>query len=101
NLCYTICIMATINISLPQSMYNDAKKLLAKHRYASISELVREGLKRVLYPEITENGFTKEFEDKVLEAADEPTDKDEVWETPEDVNRFFSKLKNEIREKKK
>jgi len=36
--------------------------------YASISELIRQALRDVLYPKITENGFTPEFEEAVLRA---------------------------------
>jgi len=39
--------------------------------YASISELIRHALRDVLYPKITENGFTPEFEKKVLQAEKE------------------------------
>lgn len=60
--------MATINISLPASMYKDAKAALKSQGYASISELIRSALRRVLYPRLTVNGFTPEFEEKVLQA---------------------------------
>lgn len=69
----------TVNISLPQSLYNDAKKLLTKRGYASLSELIRDSLRTVLYPRITENGFTPEFEEEILEAAKEPVEKAKVW----------------------
>lgn len=61
----------TINISLPKALYDDAKKHVTKRRYTSVSELIREALRSKLYPELTENGFTREFEDKVLEAEKE------------------------------
>jgi len=91
--------MATINISLPKQMHEDAKRALSTRRYASISELIRDALRKILYPELTENGFTKEFEDEVLRSAAEPRDKDKVWETPEDVDRYFNALDKKIREK--
>lgn len=40
----------TINISLPKSMYQDAKRLLEKRGYISISELIRDVLRDILYP---------------------------------------------------
>jgi Arc/MetJ-type ribon-helix-helix transcriptional regulator len=63
--------MMTINISMPKAMYADAKKKVAARRYASISELIRDGVRAILYPNITVNGFTKEFEDSVLKSEKE------------------------------
>jgi len=60
--------MATINISLPTTMYQDAKAVRKLRGYASISELIRHALRDVLYPRVTENGFTPAFEKKVLQA---------------------------------
>src|SRR3989338_6855624 len=72
--------MATVNISIPNNMYNDAKKILAKRGYASLIELIRDTLRKAIYPNITENGFTPEFEAMVLEAAKEPVEKSKEWE---------------------
>lgn len=93
--------MATINISLPKSMYEDTKKMIRSKRYASVSELVRDALRKMLYPELTENGFTPEFEEQVLRSAAEPRNKDMVWETEEDIRNFFRDLKTETRKKNK
>lgn len=71
---------STINISLPKSMYQDAKKLLAQRGYTSISELIRDALRDMIYPRLTENGFTPEFEEEVLRRAGEPTENDIVWD---------------------
>jgi Arc/MetJ-type ribon-helix-helix transcriptional regulator len=84
--------MATINISLPQTMYEDAKKMLAQKRYATISELMRDALRKLLYRETTENGFTNEFEDFVLHAASESKEEDIILETDEDIKNYFTKL---------
>ena len=70
----------TINISLPKSLYLDAKKALVNRGYTSISELIRDALRHTLYPHLTENGFTPEFEDAVLEAAKEPIEKSIEWD---------------------
>lgn len=75
-----MCIMATINISLPASMYKDAKAALKSQGYASISELIRSALRKVLYPRLTVNGFTPEFEDQVLRAAAEPIEDSVQWD---------------------
>lgn len=97
--------MTTINISLPTSMYLDAKKFLASRGYASISELLRDTLRDTLYPRLTENGFTPEFEEMVLESAKEPVERSIEWDgkTPftEFVLRHASKHngKNKIHRK--
>lgn len=72
--------MATVNISIPDSMYIDAKKVVVKKGYASLSELVRDTLRKIIYPEVTENGFTPEFEEEVLKAAAEPIENDREWD---------------------
>lgn len=82
----------TINISLPKNMYRDAKQTIREKGYSSISELVRDGLRKIVYPELTENGFTPEFEEVVLRSAKESVDEKDVWETPEDIDRYFAKL---------
>lgn len=87
----------TINISLPKSMYEDAREVVKEKRFTSISELIRHALRDVLYPGgLTENGFTPEFEDAVLKAEKQPIENDTVWETESDIDNYFLKLKNEI-----
>lgn len=86
--------MATVNISIPDNMYNDAKKILAKKGYASLSELVRDTLRKTIYPEYTQNGFTPEFEEEVLAAEKEP-DVGE-WKTEKDIDDYFANLKKKL-----
>jgi len=64
----------TINISLPKAMYADAKKIMAKQRYASFSEFLREQVRQAIYQAkgLTVNGFTPEFEAEVLRRANDP-----------------------------
>lgn len=69
----------TINISLPKPLYADVKRKVAQNRYASVSELIRDAVRRILYPGLTENGFTKEFEDRVLKAEAEPEENGIEW----------------------
>lgn len=73
--------MTTINISLPKQLHKAAKKLVTEEKYSSISEVVRAGIRRVLYDadKITENGFPGWFEDQVLESAAEPIKKSKEW----------------------
>ncbi len=61
-------------------MYADMKKALAKRRYTSISELIREAVRNVLYPpKVTVNGFTPEFEEQVLASAKSSRKNDVTW----------------------
>jgi len=83
----------TINISLPKSMYEDARSEVKRARYASISEFIRHALRSALYPSgLTVNGFTPEFEDVVLEAAKEPIGKAKVWSSDKDIDAYFKRL---------
>ncbi|EKE04962.1 MAG: hypothetical protein ACD_19C00427G0009 [uncultured bacterium] len=85
---------ATINISLPASMYEDAKDVSKNEGYASISELIRHALRAVLYPSgLTVNGFTPEFENMVLESAKEPVSNDIVLKTDKEIHDYFVNLK--------
>lgn len=96
-------MMATINISLPKKLHQDAKKMVAEEKYSSISEVVRAGIRRVLYDadKITENGFPGWFEDKVLESAAQPPSKNDiVLETDEDIDKFFRRLHSRLKKRK-
>lgn len=81
----------TINISLPKSMYQDAKKMLSKRGYTSISELIRNALRDELYPKLTENGFTPEFEEEVIRRSKEPRKKDIEWNGKGSLTDFVLK----------
>lgn len=61
-------------------MYKDIKRYLPRRGYTSVSELIRNLVRREMYPEITENGFTREFEERVLKASAEPIEDDIVWD---------------------
>lgn len=85
--------MTTVNISLPTNLYKDIKKTIKERGYSSVSELVRDAVRRILYPELTENGFTPEFEEMVIESAKEPIEKGMLLETDQDVKNYFKFLK--------
>jgi Arc/MetJ-type ribon-helix-helix transcriptional regulator len=87
-------MLTTINISLPKEMIEDAKKFVKKKQYASVSELIRDTLRKKLYPDLTENGFTREFEDAVLRSEKSPTKNDVVLKTNKDIDKFFRDLHN-------
>lgn len=84
----------TINISIPSQLYKEIKNFLTKRGYASISEFFRDAARDKLHPMVTENGFTPEFERRVLEAAKEPLrDDDVVLKTDKDVENYFRHLR--------
>lgn len=87
---------ATINISLPTQMYQDIKSAMKAQGYASVSEYIRSSIRSQIYPRITENGFTPEFEEGVLRAELEPIENDGVWETNTDVDAYFKQIEQEI-----
>lgn len=93
----------TINISLPSEMYKDAKKIVAERRYASISELVRDALRKIVYQEeeITENGFPRWFENRILEVAKEPFDNSKTIETDQDLENYFKEMHSRIKQARK
>lgn len=86
-------MLTTINISLPRDMYKDAKRALATKRYSSVSELIRDALRKTLYGEITQNGFTKGFENEVLASAAESRKDDTKLRTDKEVGDYFRHLK--------
>ncbi|KKU87341.1 hypothetical protein A3A64_02800 [Candidatus Gottesmanbacteria bacterium RIFCSPLOWO2_01_FULL_48_11] len=61
----------TINISLSQGLYDEAKKHQREYHYSALSELIRDALRWWLNPRLTRNGFTPEFEREVLRAEKE------------------------------
>lgn len=94
--------MTTINISLPTSLYKDIKKTIKQRGYSSVSELARDGFRKIIYQQegLTENGFTPEFEEEVLKAAKEPLENDIVLETDEDIDKFFDELHKKVEKRR-
>jgi len=90
-------MLTTINISLPKDMYNDAKRALIAKRYSSVSELIRDALRKTLYGRITQNGFTNEFEDYVLESSRDSEKKDLVFESEKDLEEYFNGKNKTVR----
>lgn len=79
----------TVNISLPTTMYEDAKRHVKRRGYASVSELIRDAVREWLYPRITVNGFTPEFEKQVLAAEKEPLENDVVLTSDKAIRDYF------------
>lgn len=94
--------MNTVNISMPENMYKDVKKMLSGRGYSSVSELVRDALRKILYSGTTESGFSREFENEVLESSAQSPRKDIVLKTDRDINKYFREFrkKAEIRKKR-
>ena len=80
----------TINISLPKNLYNDAKKIVSQKGYTSISELIRDALRSLVYPSLTQNGFTPKFEEEILRRAKKPLDNDVAWDGKTPFVEFVS-----------
>ena len=93
--------MNTVNISLPENMYKDVKKMLSGHGYSSVSELVRDALRKILYSGTTESGFSRKFENEVLESAAQSPRKDIVLKTDQDINKYFRKFHKRVDIKRK
>lgn len=81
----------TVNISLPKAMYADARRMAGERKYTSISEFIRDALRRMLYPQLTENGFTPEMEQEILKIAAGSMDNDIVWDGKTDPIEFALK----------
>lgn len=92
---YNNCIMKnkTINISLPEKLYAEAKKHQRQYHYTSVSELIRDALRWWLNPRLTRNGFTPEFEREVLESAKEPVENAVEWDGKGSFTDFVLKHK--------
>lgn len=93
--------ITTVNISLPTTMYEDAKRHVKRRGYASVSELIRDAVREWLYPRVTVNGFTPEFERAVLKAEKEPIENDKVWNGKGSFSDFVLNTKQSKRKLKK
>lgn len=82
-------------------MYEDIRKYLSQKGYTSISEFFRDAARDKVYPEVTENGFTPEFEEAVFEAAKEPIDHSKTWKTEKDIHDYFENLRKELKIKRR
>lgn len=87
---------------MPDELKKAVNQLVSRGWYASVSELIREGTRRIIEtsPKLTINGFTEEFENEVLKAANEPVDKSMVWENEADIDNYFDNLKLKYKREK-
>jgi len=93
--------MNTVNISLTENMYKDIKKMLSGRGYSSVGELVRDALRKILYTETTESGFSREFENEVFDSAAQSPRKDIVLKTDRDINKYFTKFRKKAETRRK
>lgn len=85
--------MQTVNISLPVSLYSQAKNYMENTGYASISEVMRQALRKLLrLEELTENGYTAQAEESIVKVMKEPALKDLTFKHGDNVDDFFKKL---------
>ncbi len=91
-----------VNVSMPDELKNALDQLVARGWYTSVSELVREGARRVIAtsPKLTINGFAEDFENEVLEAANEPLAGSPVWKNEADIDNYFDNLKLKLKSKR-
>ena len=89
---YDIYTMKTINISLPKSLSEQISYQVKIGNYASISEFIREGARKLLsgYP----ISFTSEAEEEILKISRQPKKDDLVFDSSKTpVSKMFAQLK--------
>lgn len=72
-------------------MYEDAKATLVRRGYTSISELIRDSMRDVLYPPLTENGFSPELEEDILRSQKDPKNWVAKWNGKGSFTKFVLK----------
>lgn len=84
-----------VNVPMSSELKRSIDQVVASGWYSSISELMREGARRVIKSssKITVNGFTEEFENHVLEAEKGSRDDDLVIETEEQLEKYLNELR--------
>ena len=89
----------TINISLPTNLTNIAKAQVKAGNYSSISEVIRDALRKTFLrpPELTINGFTQEQEDEILQISRTSPKDDLTWNTDADIKKFFKQLRADVK----
>ena len=66
--------------------------MLASRGYSSVSELIRDALRNILYSGATTSGFSREFENEVLASSAQSSREDVVLKTDQDIDEYFRKL---------
>lgn len=68
---YDICMSYTINISLPKQLAELAGKQVKNGYYSSVSEVVRDALRKLFEPEVPAFPMSKKAENKAMKAWSE------------------------------
>lgn len=84
--------MRTLNISLPQSLAQQVNWQVQTGNYASVSEFIREAVRKLLG--ITPTTFAKEAEEEILKISKTSPTQDFVFDSSKiPVKKMFTKLK--------
>ena len=87
----------TLTIKIPQEIERALQQEVAAGKYNSVNELIVKAVKRQINKRITLNGFTEEFETRVLKSASEKPGSGRVLETENDIRSYFTKIKRKIK----
>lgn len=79
--------ITTINISLPKKLYDDAKQMASHQAYSSVSEVIRDALRRMLYQPADE--IPTYLEEAAILAERESISTDIILSTPDDIESAF------------
>ncbi len=84
--------MRTLNISLPQSLAQQVSWQVKTGNYASVSEFIREAVRKLLG--INPTTFSKEAEEEILKVSQISPSKDFVFDSSKTpAKKMFSQLK--------
>lgn len=88
---------------MPKGLYTQAKVEAKKFHYNSVSEFIRDATRKLLYPRLTVNGFTPQFENMVLRSEKSSAKNDIVWGGKESdlVNYVKNPKKHNLHSKSK
>lgn len=91
--------MTQITLNISDELRDQANDLVSRGAFNSVDDVFAAGLKDVLAKhQLTENGFTVEFEQKILDAAAEPVDDSPgmtVEEHLEQVHRLAKQIRSD------
>jgi len=85
--------LTTINISLPEKMYEDVRSLAKNQSYSSVSEVVRDALRKLMNTSYSIDSTPQYLVDAAMAAEKEPEQDDVILESKEDIDSYFLNLK--------
>jgi len=81
--------LTTINISLPEKMYKDVRSLAKNQSYSSVSEVVRDALRKLMNTSYSIDSTPQYLVDAAIAAEKEPVQDDVMLESEEDIDSYF------------